>query len=230
MRWRGSLRQEQFNENALLGTALDEVLEGPDRVPVQEPRAVLSYEERKASGICTYPGCEHPCGDETLLCDEHAKGARGRDAARRARTRKARRANKLCMRCGGKRKPGSQWCARCLVQLGRLRSDHHKQHHNDQRTTVDMEADGYGRQRYHGRERRGAMSKVETIRQGLQEAKKSLAKAEDGVNEYETPFVQELPRVQREAVLDAAMSHCDHAERWLDEIRELVRQKRRRAG
>ena len=196
--------------------------------------ATLSYEERTLAGTCTYPGCESPCQDDNLLCPEHAAGHASRSASYRARKKREWTAAKCCLRCGAtKRKPGRVWCARCVTQVGRLRTDRDdrdKDRDKSNRITVDIERDGYGRERYHGRARRGAMSKVETVRQGLEEAAKSIAKALDGVTEYETEHVQSLPRIQREAVLDAAVSHADHAERFLDEVRELVREKRKRVG
>ena len=197
--------------------------------------AALSYADRKLisieTGVCLYPGCTEQHAEDSNYCPMHRDDARARSKRSRKAARAVWKAKKQCIGCGGKRRPGRAHCSKCINRMGR--APHYGVNNSvdkSSRISVDAEGDGYSRSRYHGRARRGAMSKVETVRQGLEEAAKSIAKALDGVTEYETEHVQSLPRIQREAVLDAAVSHADHAERFLDEVRELVREKRKRVG
>lgn len=178
----------------------------------------LTYEDRKLAGICTYPGCESPCGDESLRCERHASADRSYDAARRAKDKARRRADRACMRCGHpKRKAGSKWCLRCLIQLGRLRADHQKQHQKHAPKFRQVtEGDGRTRNRYIGHGKRGAQSTAANDAQDLVDILKCIEKCRDGL--VAVAAEPDLGRIERKAAEHAALSHLHLATRLAGDV------------
>ncbi len=166
----------------------------------------MTYAEHKAAAVdaghCTYPGCMEPPG-ETDLCTKHQADAKKRKARSYARNKAKRKAGKLCMRCGRKRKPGSRWCVACLISYGRMIfRDRDKQRDKDAR----IEGDGYARERFRGQGKRGPQPKHQLDDQDLEAAVKELQRARAALQYAASEEVQALPRAQRQEAVAKAVA------------------------
>jgi hypothetical protein len=185
------------------------------------------YQDRKIAGLCTR--CGAPAEDGYQLCPDHRAAQKRYAAACYKVGRKAREKGKRCMRCGkGKRKPGSRWCIACLARRGKLGALGPKKigittrDRIADRTEFVTEGDGRTRSRYKGKHV-GRASAAEMDGDDIRAVRASLQKLETGLAVARSPEVEALPRIQRKEALLAALSHADHARRFLAEMLERHR-------
>jgi len=184
-----------------------------------------TYQDRKIAGLCTR--CGDPAEDGCQLCPKHRAAQKRYAKACYTSARDARRKAKACVRCGGKRKPGSKWCVACLIKRGKVKTKGLKQGQNigrdriAARTDHVTEGDGRTRSRFRGRgAASGRMSNEEKTDADLRDAVEALRKCEAGLVLSRSPEVAALPPIQRKEALLAALSHADHARRFLVDLLE----------
>lgn len=203
--------------------------------------SVDSYDERKASGRCTYYGCPEPAADDCLLCPAHRDEQRARNRSYAAGLRAKRRKNKLCTWCGAPipsrlLPPGSAKTASCVAcRLARGRAargvdksvDRHSALLASRTEHVADATDGYARKRFRGG-KRGAPSRDESDAF----ERKIIADAVRRYLDACTYLVSEgsagMAPSEREAARMAALGQLDLAVRAADEILDRNRYAQRK--
>lgn len=185
-----------------------------------------TYEELKVAGICTR--CRKtPALEDSTLCEPCRAANRARSARWFANRWAKRKRERLCVDCGVKLKSrGIVRCVACRVKRGIVKRDAKAilDHDLDQardriaaRTELVTEGDGRTRERYRGKHT-GKPSVAERDSDDLAAAFTGLRRCQEGLAVARAPQTLELPRIQREAVVNEALAHADMARRFLEEM------------
>lgn len=178
--------------------------------------APKTYQERKQAIVCTYPGCEVPPGDDSNECQLHQARSKARKRRHRQKARRRWAQQKLCLRCGRKRRPGSKWCNGCLIKAGKLRSpDQDKQR---DKTSDRTWTDASGRERFHGQQSRGRQPVWQLDDQDLKYAIEAVDRSRVGLLDARSAAMDLQPKAQRIDALRAALSQAHLAQRHLEEV------------
>lgn len=177
------------------------------------------YHERKAEGLCTYPGCPSDAADDNTLCPTHRDEKRERDRESQNARRAERRAAGLCPRCGDV-ETSDYMCPACRVRYGRTARARRGGDSNREGKSRDhlIEADGYQRQRYYGRAKKGAPSldeQDEFERRIIRASIERYLKASDFLS---SAAARELPKDERAAMRLEALSQLSLATRAADDV------------
>lgn len=184
------------------------------------------YQARKESQRCTYPGCAEPPTDGSGKCRKHTlkhRTAVSRSSAKRRAELRGTDGKEKCFRC--KKRSSTYLCQACKIVLGVQRFP---------TTRADNKADnqahgipaqwrpepGTNWNRYRGKAKRGKPSTATLDDQDIDYAVEELHTAKLALAFARSPEVQAMPRIQREDIMNAALSKLDRAERWLDEVRD----------
>lgn len=184
------------------------------------------YERRKLAEECTRCSVSVRGRDDQLCpgCREAINVAKRASSSRLAARR---RAKKQCARCG-RPSPDRYECVRCLSKLGRAPLPtpdptldpaapiSHRAVHASARAELEWKVEGDGRRRRRGRGRgsRGHPSRAQEDATDLLGLHMEIERAQVAFAHYHSPEVQELPRIQRAAALEAALGHLELAERF----------------
>lgn len=183
------------------------------------------YQSRKLDQRCIYPGCDRPPADGAAPCQYHLDAERRRKREWMRAARKRWKAANLCTRCGRKRKPGSKWgCSVCVAELIGFVDGHvDKSARIAANTTERTTASNLGRVHYHGKGKRGAMTKAEADGRDFDEAIRLAARAKAEHDYAVSPEVAQLPPIQRADELEKAI---DTAARGLRHLASILRRHR----
>ena len=179
-----------------------------------------TYQDRKVAIVCTRPGCTAEPSDDCNECPPHRLDSQKRRRRHRLKNRRLWAKKRLCLRCGGKRKQGRKWCAKCLIREDRARSlaEDKQRDNNAERVTREVEGDGYARTRRHGQARRGQQPWWQLDAQDLDDAIVLLQRTKAGLELARDAEAAEMPRVQRQEIKHAALALAAHAGRFIDEV------------
>lgn len=176
------------------------------------------YLARKVASLCTRCGDPVSDGQFCRPCGKAIRKLRNQHAG----VLRARRRRKgQCARCG--RKSKRYECFGCLLKLGRLPrsvipSTTDQTVDPVQGNDTRAEVDGYERQRYHGRARRGAPSRDQADSTDLLMARSSFARAEAALGFLRGSASEGMSTIDRSEARKAAMAHLDLCSRTLNEI------------
>jgi hypothetical protein len=208
------------------------VSDEPPNVPRRLPRGRRAkeraeYERRKTAGECTRCQADVRALDNQLCgpCREYAKV---KTAASTKRLRANRRLKKQCARCGGP-SPDRYECARCSG-VNPTVNPHARSRHSvihAARTRAVTEGDGRTRNRGVGRGKRGHPSRADEDAWCLRTLQKEIGLAVAAVEASHSPAVALLPRFQRDAVVQDALSHLELLERQLEELVDRLKRRLR---
>lgn len=197
---------------------------------------------KQIAGTCCYSGCTDPALDGSDYCGPHDAHERGRDANRKRRRRARLAKAGLCITgCGRKvvrkrRADGTimqrrcKQCSKVLAQEARSRrsvTGGSRSVPGDaseaDRVSREVEGDGYARTRYHGQPRRGQQPRHQLDDQDLVDAVDRIERARRGLVLWKEAKDAELPRIQLQEILNAAMAQAAHAKRFIAEVLERNR-------
>lgn len=208
-----------------------------DRTVDQQRRKLLterrdqereSYLAKKLAGWCTRcPASVEREATHGQYCAEHSAEVAAIQSRNVGATRAARRARGECAR-GCLRKSKTWECRFCQALRGRLPASAQPKVRPDQ--TVDpvqgddtrKEVDGYERERYHGKARRGAPSREQTDASDLLMAESSFARARSALTilARERPTMPQQQYKQEYAKAIALIALC---KRTLEEVCDRAR-------
>lgn len=163
--------------------------------------------DKQAQGKCVRKACRARAEDGSDYCKRHGRLQRAYQRAWIKRQREQWEAEERCTRCGAdERKPGSKWCAVCLIRHPKARKRHVDSHVENRRSRVarrlipwSNSPHNEGRMRMRGG-KRGAPSLEELDRRDLDDIRMVLADYEAALGEAYAPEVRELTRdAQRSA-------------------------------
>ena len=185
-----------------------------------------SYQERKETGRCTYPGCPDPACEDAGMCQPHRDRARSRQQKwrqKRARLAKqllaTRKAKAQCLRCGAKRVSGEDHCAKCLVVVGDLAARTQgvciKIRDNHAQIEAATKIDAGGRSRYVGQGKRGRQSVASIDTKDFDYAEDALRKMRAG---FAFAAGTDLSRLEKRDAGSAANAFGDLAIRFVEDI------------
>jgi predicted nucleic acid-binding Zn ribbon protein len=180
--------------------------------------------------------CPSPATADSPWCSEHLADAveREKSRIRKARSRKRHRDDRRCIDCG--KKSNRSRCPAChrkkrqgvtqgvtpTVKLPQRR------HHNvASRTRAVTEGDGRTRNRGVGKGKRGHPSRADEDAWCLQVLRSELALAGVSIEASHTNEVKDLPPIQRDAVVNDALSHLGLLERQLDVLVDRLKRRLR---
>jgi hypothetical protein len=181
--------------------------------------------------------CPSSATADSPWCSEHLADAVEREQARirKARQRERHRAARRCIDCG--RSSELKRCRRChrkrkrrsgqgvtpgVTQTPTLRIS---PRHAELAARTITHADG--RTRYHGKARKGPPTSGETDAWDLRTLRAELELAAAAVDASHSPEVRDLPRIQRDAIVQDALSHLGLLERQLDELVDRLKRRLR---
>lgn len=183
------------------------------------------YAGRKERGECIR-ACGRDAIDGSNFCAECGPVVKEQDAAAHRRRRDKRRRAEVCTECGldPKRKT--------VISLAPIAPVSHRQAHAERvaaRTSQTFEAAGEDynagtRSRYHGKHR-GHPSRAEEDEWDMRAIHKEIEAASVVLATYHSPQVQELPRIQRDAVLAEMIAHLELADRFRTELVERAKRR-----
>ncbi len=184
------------------------------------------YQERKIRGLCTYPGCPELACEDAGMCELHRARARSRQQKwrqKRARLAKqllaSRKAKSQCLRCGGKRVSGEEYCAKCLVVLGeaekRTQGACIKIRDKQAQIEAATKIDAGGRSRYIGQGKRGRQSVASIDAKDFDYAEDALRKMRTGLAFAASPG---LSRLEKHDAESAANALGDLAIRFIEDV------------
>jgi hypothetical protein len=197
--------------------------------PAKRPSRTELYQQRKQAGVCLWCGSA-PAADDGGFCARHQRLTREYNRKYAKQTRAERRAAGLCAVCGSV--PSEKYrCLKCALRDGRITLDGggdgvEKQRVQgwDERPERNRGAtSGYTHRRYHGQARRGRQTIASLDDQDLTDALKRIEKARAGLAIARSEEAQQLPRIQREDAIRAALSQADHGIRFAEEVLERNR-------
>lgn len=190
-------------------------------------RARKQYEARKLAEQCVK--CGSPAAADSLWCEKHGPAVLEAARVNAKRRRARRRAARECVTCGRPRDGQKTVVPTLPISHGVVHAQS-KAARIAAATTTSFEsataASRAGtRTRFHGRARKGPPTSAETDAWDLRTLRAELELAAGAVDASHLPEVKALPRIQRDAVVNEALSHLGLLERQLDEL--VNRLKRR---
>lgn len=185
---------------------------------------VENREARKLAGICVRRYCGKPSKDDSDYCAKHHEKqlVYQREYMERCRLKWDKAG--VCTRCGGRRKPNSQWCARCLIRQSKVPHSELSSHVENRRDRIASRLIPWAnsptnanRVRLRGG-KRGVPPRSQTDQQDRLDVTKGIATGFDGLAMISSPEFADFPRAEKRRAEMAALDHLASAVRFLEEV------------